>query len=326
MKIEIAHDMLARTVYQKADVDDKTRLKVASFIHNKYVFYQETNKLLNSDDIAYISHFDNQIVLSNAESKFIADSRRKVKIVNWSIWISIGIIFGALIWLVISNNSAWKETQKTNIALAEEQKALMVTKDSIQQLLDNENELKKQVMVQDDRLNKSKEELEVLATERKILIIELERTNQALREAYAKIEAEQKILQRDQVQLEGALKKKIAENTLAKRTLSNTQKSLRLSQKAQLLMASNGGNPTDLQIKEAFRLAREAWERFEDNSQAMDVLSEIRAAKLNKSNGGFLDKEAPKYTYTKSQIKQIINKLDPQYGKMSPSQISTYLK
>jgi hypothetical protein len=301
--------MLARKVYQKADADDKTRLKVAGFIHNKYIFYQDTNKLLSNDDLVYISHFDDQIVLSKEEKKFINDSRRKAKIVNTSIWTTVMVVFGALIWLVISNYSAWVSARDSNLQLAKEQANLIETKDSIQQLLDNTMRLENIVAVQDDSIGRSKEQLKKLAMDRKILIIQLQETNEKLKLAYAKIEGEQIDLQKEQVKLEGALKQKIVETKRANQKLTNHQKSLALSQKAQLLMASNNGRPSDTQIKQAFKLARQSWDLFDDNSQAMDVINEIKAAKISKS-GSFLDRDVPKYTYTKSQIKSTINKLN----------------
>ena len=50
MKIELAHDILARKVYEKGSSEDKARLRIESFVNDKYNIYVLNRRLLSNDD------------------------------------------------------------------------------------------------------------------------------------------------------------------------------------------------------------------------------------------------------------------------------------
>lgn len=324
LKIEIAHDTLAKKVYAKADANDKARLRVANVIATNFLVYQENNKLLSREDLAYIRQFEDEIVLSDAEQKFIDDSKRRVW--YWTIASIIGIAIIIVTLLVFSGSTfrAKEKLRATNTMLTGTNRNLLEAKDSIEQLLNNEYELKERVRKQDNLINKSNAELKEMARELEVLVLELEDKNEELKDAYSKIKGEKEQLDKDKTKLAGALQNKIVENTLAEKKLSNSQKSLKLSREAHLLLNNNNGSPTEAQIKKSFQLARAAWDMLPENSQAMDVLNEIKIKKLQQKTGGFLEREEPKYTYTQSKIKQIVTQLDSKYGKLSASELKRY--
>ncbi len=326
MKIEITHDSLANTIYQKASEDDIMRLKIANFIHARMHFYKDSNKLLDSDDLSFIKPFVKQIVLTKEERNFIKESENKVKLQNQITWASVVVIIFVLLWLVYSNYSAWLVSTAANQALEKEHTYIQVAKDSIQKLLDKEYLLKQKVDSKDRLLNRTNAELQELVMQRESLILQLEEKNKELEAAYRKIKGEKIKLSKDKTQLASALQSKIKEQKMIKLKLSNQQKSLALSRKAQLLISSKS-RPSEKEIKEAFLLSSAAWNLYHDNSQAMDVLNEIKIKTQKTSNSGsFLANTRPKYTYTHRKIESLIGKLAPKYGKLSKSQISKRLK
>jgi len=326
LKIEISHDALAKEVYERASTDDKMRLKVGNFIHTKYQFYKENNKLLEQEDLHFIEPYLNQLVISKEERTFVDASIARAKNQQRVALAVVTITIIGLLWLVYSNHKAWVNAKQANIEMEGQQRSIMHARDSIQDLLNEEYRLKEIVQDNEDTISKNREELAALLVENKKLLYQLQIKNRELDSAYTVLEMAHEELQDDNQQLEKSLKEEREERKKAIRTLSSQEKSLRLSKKAQLLINANNEKPSEEQIKKAFLLSRAAWEMSPNNNQAMDVLNDIKHIKIPSNNGAYLDKDAPKYTYSTSKIQSIIRKLGRKYGKLSNRQIEQQLR
>lgn len=325
-KIELSHDSLARIVYDRVSTDDKMRLKVANFISTRYVYYEENNTLLGKDDLRYIGSYVDTLELTDAQRKFIRRSvwsTRKRSIASWTVAAAILILFivlwnDARVWGE-KESKARKELVHNQIELGKKiaYQAILLDslrhKDSIQQELQqlaNKQEL-------DNKFTKA--ELEQAYKEMLILMKQLEKTNKQL-------EVAQKALEASLIS-EKAERKRIEKNynNLNSR-MSGQSSSQRLSRAAQKFISKEDASEADYQ--KAFQLARAAWDMDEDNSQAMDILNLIGHKKAPQNSGGFLSKDKPNVTYSRTQIKQIIQRVDSKkgYGTMKKTDLGKYLK
>ncbi len=333
MRIEIIHDTLANKVYDKASTDDKMRLKVANFIHTKYEFYKENNKLLDYDELSFIHPYIDLILLSPEEKLFVDKSEQKVRNQKIATWVFIGACFIGLLWLVVDNHLSWRTARSANLRLEVQRDSVMQARDSIQKLLDKEYELKRMVQEGQITINKTNEELQKLLIENQKLLLEvqqayddLEKANNNLAEANANLAIANAKLKDDKNQLASALADKKLEYAKAQRELSTQEKSFKLSKKAQLILYGGGDAPSEAEIKKAFQFARAAWEINNYNAQAMDVLSSIKQLKLKNNSGDFMNTHEPKYTYTHRKIKDIISKLDNKYGTLPRSELNASIR
>lgn len=339
MKIELSHDTLAKTVYERASASDRMRLHVLSLVRVKYQLHnsKDKNTLLTSSDVKAILPYEAELNLTPEEKTFLDESKTKVRReANKNLWIfiisaGIGtfIVVGTLLWFLnyfVTNNNKLEESnklyQESEWALEEANKDLasklaeLKTKDSMHTVLLEEIGKGEQI------INMTNRELQEALTELKV-------ANEALAASKKALEQERDKLKQDKQGLREELTKqvKIANEVYRTRAkLSAIEKSQKLSQRAHNILQDKSLSDKDYQ--EAFQLARYAWGLSKNNSQAMDVLNTIGNEKLNRSNGGFLGSERPKNTYTHSTIEQIIQKVDARhnYGKLSENEVNRLLR
>lgn len=332
MKIEISHDTLAKTVYDKASTEDRMRLMVGNLFKAKYQLFKEKHVYLTSDELKSIAPFERQLDLSTEEKSFLTNSRIRAQ--SKFIWgAAIFILTGAVIMITLfcfamyyRNNTIAKELANTE---------LMISRDS----LDNVNhslgikfeELRVKDSIHEsltERIGNDQEIIKMTNKELQDALNELNFLNKKLAESKRKVEKERDGLRTDKEVLAKRLRTQIdQQDAIIKEKLSTVDESQKLSQRANAILNSSE-TPTDAQYKEAFQLARYAWEMSNSNSQAMDVLNQINNNKIKSKSSGFLGKNRPKNTYTFKQIESIINKVDEKYkyGKLSSSQAKKVLR
>lgn len=76
MKIEIAHDILARSVFQRSSEEERLRLRVQSFVKQRYEYYKWKGALLTIEDIRYIEPLYELLDLSAKEKAFVEKSEK----------------------------------------------------------------------------------------------------------------------------------------------------------------------------------------------------------------------------------------------------------
>lgn len=333
MKIELSHDTLAKTVYERASASDRMRLRVLNLIRVKYQLYEVDHVLLTSEEVKAVAPFEDELSLTPEEQTFLRNSKiranRNLIIFIVGSGIATFVVVGTLLWFLsyfVANNNKLEESnklyQESEWALEEANKDLasklaeLKTKDSMHTVLLEEIGKGEQI------INMTNRELQEALTELKI-------ANEALAASKKALEQERDKLKQDKEGLREELTKqvKIANEVYRTRAkLSAIEKSQKLSQRAHKILQDKSLSEND--YKEAFQLARYAWGLSKNNSQAMDVLNTIGNEKLNRSNGGFLGSERPKNTYTHSTIEQIIQKVDARhnYGKLSENEVNRLLR
>ncbi len=169
MKIELAHDSLAKKIYNMAANDDKMLIKISIFIHRRYEHYQENKILLNTNDIQYITPFLDKISIPKDTLLFVQKSQRKAS--QKSLFMSVLAIVSTILivlFLGYSVNRALdlhssKALLQEKLALLEasqkarkeaEQKAAMILsgKQSFSSLDMNDSFLLKQLIIKYDTL------------------------------------------------------------------------------------------------------------------------------------------------------------------------------
>jgi hypothetical protein len=132
MKVELTHDTLAKSIYEKASHDDKVLLKIANFIRERQLYYQESKTLLSKKDLEYIAPYTSKIVLSADSIQLIAKSKTKAD--RNKRWTMIIIVLANLILLggigyityakyVLSRTKIKIETSQAKIRKANQAKA-----------------------------------------------------------------------------------------------------------------------------------------------------------------------------------------------------------
>lgn len=137
MKIELAHDILAKAIYEKASTEDKMRLRVERFIHEQYEYFQESKALLRKEDLEFIRPFVDQANLTKEEQLFIDKSERQetlrqLRALIWVASIAVVLFIAGIVvfnYYRIAKQQTKKAIQKEKIAkslywLSEGEKAI----------------------------------------------------------------------------------------------------------------------------------------------------------------------------------------------------------
>lgn len=321
LKIEISHDTLARTVYDKASAEDRMRLRVLNLIRAKHELFRENQTYLTSDELKSIAQFEQQLELTAGERTFLSRSKflaqKQMMIVAFFVIIVVCIL--ASFSMYYRNN---------NITIHGKNEALAISQDSLKNANTHLAIKLEELRVKDsihesltERIGNDEQIIKMTNKELQDALNELRLLNQKLEESKRVVEEERDVLRGDKRRLTERLSKQEEieqEHKVIKEKLSSAQQSQKLSQKAHSILNSTE-NPSNAQYKEAFRLARYAWETSKSNSQAMDIINQINNKKLKRPSGGFLGNTRPKNTYTYKKIEDIIKKIDQKYkyGKLS---------
>jgi septal ring factor EnvC (AmiA/AmiB activator) len=332
LKIEISHDTLAKTVYDKASTEDRMRLMVGNLLKAKYQLFKEKHVFLTADELKSIAPFERHLDLNSDEKSFLTSSKIRAQ----SKFIAGGIIF-VLTGAIIMGTLAWfvMYYRDNNIKMELVNNELTVSKDS----LDNVNhslgikfeELRVKDSIHEsltERIGNDQEIIKMTNKELQNALNELNVLNRKLAESKKRVEQERDGLKTETKVLAERLRvQKDKQEAIIKEKLSAVEQSQKLSQRAHIIL-DRREEPTDAEYKEAFQLARYAWVMSKSNSQAMDVLNEINNRKIKSTSGSFLGKNRPKNTYTYRQIESIINKVDQKYnyGKLSSEQANRVIQ
>jgi len=80
MKIELAHDFIAKKIYEEASIEDKARARATKFLHDRYQHYLSSkNLLLTEREFIYIRPFIERMDLVRGEQAYIDESKKAIK-------------------------------------------------------------------------------------------------------------------------------------------------------------------------------------------------------------------------------------------------------
>lgn len=332
MKIEISHDTLAKTVYDKASTEDRMRLMVGNLFKAKYELFKEKHVFLTADELKSIAPFERHLDLSSDEKSFLTSSKIRAQ----SNFIAGGVVFvltGAIIMITL----AWfvMYYRDNNIKMELVNNELLSSKDSLNNVNNSLGVKFEELRVKDsihesltERIGNDQEIIKMTNKELQDALNELNVLNKKLAESKRRVEQERDGLKSEKQVLKERLRVQVSkQDEIIKEKLSSVEQSQKLSQRAHIILDSSE-KPTEAQYKEAFQLARYAWGMSKSNSQAMDVLNQINNQKIKATSSGFLGKNRPTNTYTYRQIESIINKVDQKYkyGKLSSSEAKRIIR
>lgn len=332
MKIELSHDTLAKTVYERASANDRMRLRVLNLLRVKYQLYEVDHVLLTSEDVKAIAPFETELNLTNEEIVFLSRSKVMARKNLWIFIIGSGVatflVVATLSWFLNYYINSHNELEASNIRYRESEFALETVNKDLEVKLSELRAKDSIHLLLLERIGDDEQIIEMTNRELQSALTELRLTNQALERSKKALERERDKLKEDKKGLKQELTKqvKIAKEVYRTRAkLSAIDKSQKLSQHAYNLLQRK--KITEQQYKEAFQLARYAWSISKNNSQAMDVLNIIGNEKLKRSNSSFLSGDRPKNTYTYRNIEYIIERIDNRYkyGKLSEEKVNRLL-
>jgi len=274
VKIEIAHDTLARRIFDKVSAEDKMRRRVVLFLQDRQQYYLQTRRLLDRNDLHYVEPYLESIKgdLSEEVLKFVQRSqarrtRQKAYLVLF-VLVAMAILgFGA-----VYENSNKNRIAAINVELEGKTREVEHAKDSLANLIKKNEELFQSNKINLDSFLKAQkqrdEAVRALRAEQQRLVEtnqKLEKKTRELEQAYKKLEELNKKIQEES-------RKQLAD---AKQDKMNSVRVGDLTQKA--YEAYNRG-----QKEQAFQYAADAWKLDKNNVIAVDILRRIHRD-LNKA-------------------------------------------
>lgn len=124
MKIELAHDILAKKIYEMASAEDKMLYKIRSFISNRYGYYKDASVLLDQNALDYISPYIHKINLEKEELDFIQKSKSKASFRQFAISLAIIVIFFILLVSGFQAAMTFKDLYYRDVASREQLKTI----------------------------------------------------------------------------------------------------------------------------------------------------------------------------------------------------------
>ncbi len=286
MKIEIAHDLLARKVYERASADDKMRLKVSTFIRSRYADYLERKQLLITADLNYIEPYQADLARIFAHEPetlaFIKKSQyrkrfwRIIIIASLAAFIGLGFVVTSVVFYYWrSAENGWQAAIVSNNKL----------QDTVQEL--NTERIRRAQAL--DSLGLSKVKL----TDREQALLHvrdsLNQSMKSLKQAYEQLEqAKKKIEEQSKKQLAEANSKVFKIENDKKKIEEEKNNAQRNSQQISNDYATELVRQAAEQLKlgkkeQAFRLAAQSFDLVPSN-QAQDILKKIHSTETQDFN------------------------------------------
>lgn len=174
MRIELAHDLLAKKIHEKASQEDRKLLEIRQFIQQRFKHFDKNHVLLAREDLSYIKPFLSKISLKKHEIRFIKLSQRRLMLYAGSVALLGVFVFSIIGYFAMQNERIRAQNQDrmaAQIALYQEMNA------HAQELSDS--------LVQSQRgLSATKEEL-------RLALLALQAKNDTLLSNYARYKVEQ---------------------------------------------------------------------------------------------------------------------------------------
>jgi hypothetical protein len=121
MKIELAHDTLAKCIYDKFSEEDKMRVQIRQLLMERLVDYKDHRTLLSKDDLNYMDSYIDSIELNREALNLVKKSKQRLQRKQRNISIAVTVV---IILLVIFNLTTRYANQQNEILLEEEEKGV----------------------------------------------------------------------------------------------------------------------------------------------------------------------------------------------------------
>lgn len=133
MKIELAHDTLAKSIHDRFSEEDKMRVQIRQLLMERLGDYKDHATLLSKDDLHYMDPYLDSIELSSEALDFVDKSKEKLQRRKKQISLAVGI---SIVLLVIFNLTTRYANQQNEKLLADEEQnvARLAQEDSLKML------------------------------------------------------------------------------------------------------------------------------------------------------------------------------------------------
>jgi len=156
MKIEIVHDLLAKSVFDAASAEDKARAKAEQLVKNRFGFYKSDDRFyLGEGELNFITPFFKELDLNTAEEAFVQKSKNRLQIQknrlrlrNYVIIALVAIVICLPIGLMGWYN-AYNQSRRAQTAQQEKEK----TTDSLKIIRTEFNSLRKAAIGEDPTIS-----------------------------------------------------------------------------------------------------------------------------------------------------------------------------
>jgi hypothetical protein len=136
MKIELAHDFIAKKIYEEASIEDKARARATKLLHERYQHYLSSkNFLLTERELIYINPFIERMDLMREEEAYLRESKKAIKKAKIMRRFKDVVLVGLLSGVVFSTWGFWERQRFFHAS-----KHLASAQDSIHTLLRNQEE------------------------------------------------------------------------------------------------------------------------------------------------------------------------------------------
>jgi hypothetical protein len=131
MKIELAHDFIAKKIYEEASIEDKARARATKLLHDRYQHYLSSkNLLLTERELIYIGPFMKRMDLMREERYYIRKSKKAIKKAKLMRRFKDVVLVGLLSGIIFSTWGFWERQRFFNAS-----QNLAAAQDSISALL-----------------------------------------------------------------------------------------------------------------------------------------------------------------------------------------------
>lgn len=115
MKIELAHDFIAKKIYEEASIEDKARVRASRFLHDRYQHYLDSKGLLlNQQELIYVEPYTSEMDLETGEVQYLQLSKTAVKKRKFRSRVKDGFIVGLACTVVVSTWGFWERSRFTD--------------------------------------------------------------------------------------------------------------------------------------------------------------------------------------------------------------------
>lgn len=119
MKIELSHDTLAKSIYDKFSEEDKVRMQIRQLLMERLADYEEHKTLLSKEDLIYMDAYIDSIELDEKALSLVQKSRQRVK--RKKKQISIVVVASIVLLLVFNLITRYSNLNNEKLLAEEEQ-------------------------------------------------------------------------------------------------------------------------------------------------------------------------------------------------------------
>lgn len=133
MKLELSHDALAKSIFEKFSAEDKMRVQIRKLLTDRLVYYKTRQTLLSKDDLNYIDPYIDTIELERDQLELVRESKKYLKRKKKQLTF---IVTGAIVLLLVFNLITFFLNRTNTVLLQEEEERVraLAKEDSLKQL------------------------------------------------------------------------------------------------------------------------------------------------------------------------------------------------